>query len=77
MFCYCRPVSYTHLLTLYNFDNRVIDVTHALDSTFKNSYQINVGLQSLGLRPRGHSDMTKSFNQFLKESELNKHTYRL
>ena len=61
-------------LKLYNFDNRVIDVTHALDSTFKNSYQINVGLQSLGLRPRGHSDMTKSFNQFLKESELNKHT---
>lgn len=61
-------------LTLYNFDNRVIDVTHALDTTFKNSYQINVGLQSLGLRPRGHSDMTKSFNQFLKESNLNKHT---
>lgn len=61
-------------LTLYDFDNRIINVTHALDTTFKNSYQINVGLQSLGLRPRGHSDMTKSFNQFLKEAKLNKHT---
>lgn len=61
-------------LTLYNFDHRLVNVTHALDTPYKNSYQINVGLQSLGLRPRGHSDMAKSFKQFLKENDLNKHT---
>ena len=61
-------------MSLYDFDNRIIDVTHALKSDYKNSYQVNVGLQSLGLRPRGHSDMTKAFNEFLKDANLNKHT---
>ncbi|MCD7781444.1 MAG: VWA domain-containing protein [Methanosphaera sp.] len=61
-------------LTLYLFDNRTIDVTHALDTTYKNTYQVNVGIQSLGLRPRGHSDMTKSFNEFLKKADINKNT---
>ncbi|OED30701.1 VWA domain-containing protein [Methanosphaera sp. WGK6] len=61
-------------LEIYLFDNRIIDVTHALESSFKNTYQVNIGLQSLGLRPRCHSDMTKSFEEFLKEARLNKHT---
>ncbi len=61
-------------LQLYNFDNRVIDVTHALKTSYKNTYQVNVGLQSLGLRPRYHSDMTKSFKQFLNEADLSRNT---
>ena len=56
------------------FDHRIVEVTHALNQEYRNSFQINVGLQSLGLRPRGHSDMTKAFRQFLKKSDLNKHT---
>jgi uncharacterized protein with von Willebrand factor type A (vWA) domain len=61
-------------ITVDAFDHRVIDVTHALDVEYRNSFQVNVGLQSLGLRPRGHSDMTKSFTEFLRRSNLNKHT---
>ncbi|RAP44494.1 MAG: hypothetical protein BZ135_08185 [Methanosphaera sp. rholeuAM6] len=61
-------------LTVDAFDHRIIDVTHALDAEYKNSFQVNVGLQSLGLRPRGHSDMTKAFTEFLKKSDLNYHT---
>ncbi len=61
-------------ITVDAFDHRIVEVTHALNMEYKNSFQVNVGLQSLGLRPRGHSDMTKAFRQFLKKSELNKHT---
>ncbi len=61
-------------LKVYNFDNRVINVTHALDSKYRNTYQVNIGLQSLGLRPRGFSDMAKSFRQFLEEADLNRNT---
>ena len=56
------------------FDHRLVDVTHALDVDYRNSFQVNVGLQSLGLRPRGHSDMTKAFTEFLKKTDLNYHT---
>ncbi len=61
-------------ITVDAFDHRLVDVTHALDIEYRNSFQVNVGLQSLGLRPRGHSDMTKAFTEFLKKSDLNHHT---
>lgn len=61
-------------ITVDAFDHRIVDVTHALDVEYRNSFQVNVGLQSLGLRPRGHSDMTKAFSDFLKKSELNRNT---
>lgn len=61
-------------MTVDAFDHRIVDVTHALDVEYRNSFQVNVGLQSLGLRPRGHSDMTKAFSDFLKKSELNRNT---
>ena len=61
-------------ITVEAFDHRIIDVTHALDVKYKNSFQVNVGLQSLGLRPRGHSDMTKAFTEFLHKTELDRHT---
>lgn len=61
-------------LTVYDFDHRIVNVTEALDVEYKNSFQINVAHQSLGLRPRGHSDMTKAFTQFLSEVELDRHT---
>lgn len=61
-------------LTISAFDHRIVEVTHALEKEYRNTFQINVGLQSLGLRPRGHSDMTKSFREFLKKTELNHNT---
>ncbi|MDO5826059.1 MAG: hypothetical protein BZ137_07990 [Methanosphaera sp. rholeuAM130] len=61
-------------LRIYDFDHRIVDVTEALDVEFKNSFQINVAHQSMGLRPRGHSDMTKAFGQFLKECNLDYQT---
>ena len=61
-------------LTIYDVDHRIVDVIQLLDMEFKNSFQINVAHQSMGLRPRGHSDMTKSFNSFLKECKLDYNT---
>lgn len=61
-------------LTIYDFDHRLVNVTDVLDMEFKNSFQINVAHQSLGLYPRAHSDMTKSFTQFLKTNKLDHNT---
>ncbi len=61
-------------ITVDAFDHRIVDVTHALDVEYRNSFQVNVGLQSLGLRPRYHSDMTNAFTEFLKKSDLNYQT---
>lgn len=61
-------------LTVTAFDHRIVEITHALEKDYRNSFQINVGLQSLGLRPRGHSDMANSFKEFIKKMELNQHT---
>lgn len=61
-------------LTIFDFDHRIVDVTEILKMEFKNSFQINVAHQSMGLRPRGHSNMTKAFTQFLKKNKLNHQT---
>lgn len=61
-------------IDIYDFDHRIVDVTGVLDMEFKNSFQINVAHQSMGLRPRGHSDMTKAFTQFLKDCKLDYRT---
>ncbi len=61
-------------LTLYDFDNKIIDVTETLGKTFENAYQINRSHQQLGLKPYGQSDMTTAFNQFINTAQLNKHT---
>lgn len=61
-------------IKIYDFDHRLVDVTEILKMDFKNSFQINVAHQSMGLRPRGHSDMAKSFSQFIKNNELNPQT---
>lgn len=61
-------------LKIYDFDHRIVDVTEILEKDFKNSFQINVAHQAMGLRPRGHSDMNKAFNQFLKRERIGKNT---
>lgn len=61
-------------ITVYDFDNKIVDVTPTLGSEFKNAHEINFAHQKLGVRPFGQSDMTNSFKEFLDQAELNKHT---
>lgn len=61
-------------VTIYDFDNKIVDVTDTLSSEYENTYQINFAHQSLGVRPFGQSDMTNAFQQFLDEATLNNHT---
>ena len=61
-------------ITVYDFDNKIIDVTDSLTSEYENTYQINFAHQRLGIRPFGQSDMTTSFKQFRDEATLNNHT---
>ena len=61
-------------ITVYDFDNKIIDVTDSLTSEYENTYQINFAHQRLGIRPFGPSDMTTSFKQFRDEATLNNHT---
>ncbi|MCD7781445.1 MAG: VWA domain-containing protein [Methanosphaera sp.] len=61
-------------VTLYDFDNKLTDVTDTLGSQFKNTNEINIAHQELGIRPHEQSDMNNSFRQFLDEAQLNNHT---
>ncbi len=61
-------------LTLYDFDNKVVDVTDTLGKTFNNAQQINHLHQEMGMRPYGQSDMGTAFKEFLDIAQLNNHT---
>ncbi len=60
---------------IYNFDNKVTDVTDLLNTeSFTSAGQVNVAQRSKGLTMFGQSDMTKSFKEFLKVADINKRT---
>ena len=60
---------------IYNFDNKVTDVTDILDTeSFKNIGQVNVAQRSKGISCYGQSDMAKSFEEFLSIAEINNKT---
>ncbi|OED30702.1 hypothetical protein NL43_01830 [Methanosphaera sp. WGK6] len=61
-------------ITLYDFDNNLIDVTDTLCSDFKNTSQINFTHRNLGVKAYGQSDMATVFKQVLTEVSLNNHT---
>lgn len=60
---------------IYDFDNRLIDVTDLLlNEHFGSIGQINVAQRSKGIMCYGQSDMNKSFREFLDVAEINKRT---
>lgn len=60
---------------IYDFDNKITDVTDLLNTeTFISAGQVNVAQRSKGLSMFGQSDMTKSFKEFLKKADINKRT---
>ncbi len=60
---------------IYDFDNKITDVTDLLNTeTFTSAGQVNVAQRSKGLSMFGQSDMTKSFKEFLKKADINKRT---
>lgn len=61
-------------ISIFDFDNKAVDVTETFHHEFNNTYEINSAHQSLGLQAFGQSDMAKSFKDFLKNANLNKHT---
>lgn len=60
---------------IYDFDNKITDVTDLLNTeSFSSAGQVNVAQRSKGLSLYGQSDMTKSFKEFLKTADINKRT---
>ncbi|MCI5867333.1 MAG: VWA domain-containing protein [Methanosphaera sp.] len=61
-------------VTIFDFDNKVVDVTGTFNCDFKNTNDINEAHQAYGLKSYGQSDMTKAFKQFEEEANLNNKT---
>ncbi len=61
-------------VTIYDFDNKIVDVTNTLKKEFSNTNQINFAHQELGVKPFGQSAMTNSFKEFLNKANLNNNT---
>lgn len=60
---------------IYNFDNKITDVTDLLNTeSYTSAGQVNVAQRSKGISCFGQSDMAKSFKQFLDTVDLNKRT---
>jgi len=60
---------------IYDFDNKITDVTDLLNlEAVTSAGQINVAQRSKGLAMFGQSDMTNSFKEFLKTADINKRT---
>ncbi|RAP46157.1 MAG: hypothetical protein BZ135_04115 [Methanosphaera sp. rholeuAM6] len=60
---------------IYDFDNKVADVTDLLDvESYTSAGQINVAHRSKGVSCYGQSDMYKSFKEFMKMADINKRT---
>ena len=60
---------------VYDFDNRLIDVTDLLlNEHFGTIGQVNVAQRSKGILCYGQSDMVKSFKEFLDEAEITHRT---
>lgn len=60
---------------IYNFDNKITDVTDLLNTeSYTSAGQVNVAQRSKGISCFGQSDMAKSFKQFLDTADLNKRT---
>lgn len=60
---------------IYDFDNKITDVTDLLNvESFSSAGQVNVAQRSKGLSMYGQSDMANSFKEFLKTADLNKRT---
>jgi uncharacterized protein with von Willebrand factor type A (vWA) domain len=60
---------------VYDFDNKITDVTDLLNNeSYSSAGQVNVAQKSKGLSCYGQSDMAKSFKEFLKTADINKRT---
>lgn len=64
-----------HNVKIYDFDNKLTDVTDLMDfEKFNNVGQVSIAQKTKGITCYGQSDMTKSFEQFLDQAELNHRT---
>ncbi len=60
---------------IYDFDNKITDVTDILDrESFENIGQVNVAQRIAGISCYGQSDMAKSFEEFLDMAEITHRT---
>lgn len=60
---------------IYDFDNKITDVTDLLNTeSYTSAGQVNVAQRSRGMSCFGQSDMAKSFKQFLDTADINKRT---
>ena len=60
---------------IYNFDNKITDVTDVLEvESFNNIGQVNIAQKAKRMGCYGQSNMAKAFNEFLDIAELNGRT---
>lgn len=64
-----------HKIQLYDFDNKLIDMTDTLtDTEYKTFNDIAIAHKKRGALIYGQSDMTKSFSEFYENVDLNNNT---
>lgn len=68
-------ISTFNKVKIYDFDNRLVDVTGLLaNEHFSNIGQVNIAQREKGIMCYGQSDMVKSFKEFLDVAEITHRT---